>query len=128
MTKTAKISKDIFNYLRDNDKEAKQVLKSLEKRRKKDLPVELDNSSQISQTAIVEVDLTGMKPIVLEGEHAIRDMPVVSRKRKPVTPESEQEQIQEEDSQEPEEQQIDEQEQEERSQGSVTTYCLRNFR
>ena len=99
MTKTAKISKEIFNYLRDNENEAKQVLKSLEKRRKKDLPMELDNSSQISQSAIVEVDLTGRKPIVLEGQEAIRDMPVVPRKRKTVTLQSEQEQLQEEDRQ-----------------------------
>jgi len=99
MTKTAKISKEIFNYLRDNENEAKQVLKSLEKRRKKDLPMELDNSSQISQSAIVEVDLTGMKPVVLEGQEAIRDMPVVPRKRKTVTLQSEQEQLQEEDRQ-----------------------------
>ncbi len=28
MTKTAKISKEIFNYLRDNENEAKQVLKA----------------------------------------------------------------------------------------------------
>ena len=114
--KTAKISKEIYNYLRDNENEAKQVLKSLEKRRKKDLPMQLDNSSQISQSAIVEVDLTGMKPIVLEGQEATRDMPVVPRKRKTVTLQSEQEllQVEERHFQVPEEQQVDdEQEQEE---------------
>ena len=111
--KTAKISKEIYNYLRDNENEAKQVLKSLEKRRKKDLPMQLDNSSQISQSAIVEVDLTGMKPIVLEGQEATRDMPVVPRKRKSVTPHSEQEllQVEERHFQVPEEQQVEAQEQ-----------------
>ena len=96
MTKTAKISKEIFSYLRDNEKEVRLVLKSLEKRRKNDLSIELDNSSQTSQSAIVEVDLTGMKPIVLEGENAIRDMPVVQRKRKLVIPQPEPEQVEEE--------------------------------
>ena len=61
--------------------------------------MELDNSSQVSQSAIVEVDLTGMKPVVLEGQEAIRDMPVVPRKRKTVTLQSEQEQLQGEDRQ-----------------------------
>jgi hypothetical protein len=32
MTKTAKISKEIFNYLRDNENEAKQVVKLKEQR------------------------------------------------------------------------------------------------
>ncbi len=78
-----------------------------------------------------------VKPIVLEGQEAIRDMPVVPRKRKIATLQSEQEQLQEEDRQfqepeeheqeqeqeqlqvedilfqEPEEYQVDEKEQEE---------------
>lgn len=111
MSKTAKISKEIFNYLRNNENEAKQVLKSLEKRRKKDLPVEIDGSSQISQSALVEVDLTGMKRAVLDGVIAVRDMPIISRKRKSLTTQNEQEQLEEDDSQEPEEQQFDEPEQ-----------------
>ena len=79
--KTINISKEIFNFLRDNENTAKQVLKSFEKRRKKNLPVALEHSSEVSQSAILVVDLTGNKPIVVEGEEAVRDMPVVSRKK-----------------------------------------------
>ena len=45
------------------------------------LPVALEHSSEVSQSAILVIDLTGKKPIVVEGEKAIRDMPVVSRKK-----------------------------------------------
>ena len=93
---------------------AKQVLKSFEKRRKKNLPVALEHSSEVSQSAILVVDLTGKKPIVVEGENAIRDMPVVSRKKVIDSPEKELEydldDDQEEDAEEVENEAVAEQE------------------
>jgi hypothetical protein len=54
----------------------------LEKRRKSNLPIRVADSSDLSQSDIVEVDLTGKKPIVLEGEEPLRDMPVAVRKKR----------------------------------------------
>ena len=80
-----KITKEKFNFLKNNSKEAKQVLQFLEKRRKLNLSVDIDGSSQLSQAALLQVDLSGKYPIVPEGTEAIRDMPIVPRKkRRPV--------------------------------------------
>jgi hypothetical protein len=79
--KTIELSKKIFNYLKDNAEEAKQVLRSNDKRRKKNLPVAVVDSSDLSQSAIIEVSISGMKPNVGKGKESIRDMPIVRRKK-----------------------------------------------
>ena len=91
-----KITKDKFNYLKNNSKEAKQVLQLLEKRRKRNLPVDIDGSSELSQAALLQVDLTGKYPIVPEGREAIRDMPIVARKKRRPVPEQDEEEDQDE--------------------------------
>jgi len=95
--KTAKITKEQYNYLKDNRELAKKVIKAIEKRERQDLPVRIEGSSDLSQSAVVKVDLTGMKPTVGEGEVAIRDLTV--KKRKPtVIAQQAEEQSQEDDS------------------------------
>ena len=71
--KTAKISKKNYNFLKDNEEEVKQILKSLGKRKQKDLPVQVAGSSQLAENAPVVVDLSGMRPTVAEGVIAVRD-------------------------------------------------------
>jgi hypothetical protein len=57
-----------------------RVVKAMVKREKNELPVRIEGSSELSQTAIVQVDLTGMKPTISEGGNAERDMPVRKRR------------------------------------------------
>ena len=61
------------------------------------MPVRIEGSSDFSQSAVVKVDLTGMKPTVGEGEVAIRDLPVKKRKPKVIAQQTEEE-SQEDDS------------------------------
>jgi len=83
--------------LKDNRELAKKVIKLIEKRERQDLPVRIEGSSDLSQSAVVKVDLTGMKPTVGEGEVAIRDLPGKKRKPKVIAQQAEEE-SQEDDS------------------------------
>ena len=65
---------------KDNEEEVKQILKSLGKRKQKDLPVQVAGSSQLAKNAPVVVDLSGMRPTVAEGVIAVRDMPIQNRR------------------------------------------------
>ena len=78
--KSAKISKDNYNYLKENEQEATKILKTLKKRREKGLPVDVLDSSDLSQSTFVEIDLTGKKPIAREGVKTKRDMPIAHRR------------------------------------------------
>ena len=89
-----KITKEKLNYLKNNSLEAKQVLQVLEKRRKHNLSVDIEGSSELSQAALLKVDLSGKYPIVPEGTEAIRDMPIVTRKKRRPVPEQDEEEDQ----------------------------------
>ncbi len=97
--KVAKISKEHYNYLKENRKMIGQVIKSMDKREKNELSVGIEDSSELSQSAIVQVDLTGMKPTISEGGNAERDMPVRKRKATVIAAEEEGD-VEEEDVQE----------------------------
>jgi len=79
-TENSKNQQKNYNYFKDNVEEAKQILKSLEKRKQKDLPVQVAGCSQLAEFAPVVVDLSGMRPNFAEGVIAVRDMPIQNRR------------------------------------------------
>ena len=79
-TENSKNQQKNYNFLKDNEEEVKQILKSLGKRKQKDLPVQVAGSSQLAENAPVVVDLSGMRPTVAEGVIAVRDMPIQNRR------------------------------------------------
>jgi hypothetical protein len=79
MTKIIKISKEKYNYLKQNKNDIQQIIKSIDKRQKMNLPVRIQNSSELSEEDLVSVDVSGQKQTVGEGFIAVRDMPIRRR-------------------------------------------------
>ena len=86
MTKIT-VPKDKFNYVKENKENVKKLIKVLDKREKAGKSVDVEDSSQLSQTALVEVDVSGRYSFVAEGEEAQLDLVVARRTMKRKTPE-----------------------------------------
>ena len=78
--KTVKIKKSEYNFIKQNQENVMKVLKSLSKRQQHDLPVDVVVSFQVSQSFLVKVDSSGMRPTVAAGKLAVRDMPIQNRR------------------------------------------------
>ncbi len=57
-------------------------MKVVQRREKAEKPTDVEDSSQLSQSAMVEVDISGRYPVVAEGEDIDADIPAVKRVRK----------------------------------------------